>query len=331
MSIPVVAFFNNKGGVGNTSLVYHLAWMFSDLNFGVLAADLDPQANLTSAFLADDFLECLWSEAAGPATVYQAVRPLIEGAGDVSAPEARAIDDFLALAPGDLSLTQFEDQLTDAWPCCLEGDVRSFRVLSAFWRVLQGAASQTGADVILMDLGPNMGAINRAALIAADHVIVPLAPDVFSIQGLENLGPKLREWRKGWKDRLNRRPSQCLDLPSGEMQPAGYVVQQNAVRLDRPVQAYNHWVRRIPEAYQRSVLGECGPMAATFDEDPNCLASVKNYRSLISMAQEARKPVFHLKAADGALGGHQAAVADARSCFERLANGIAERTFLQGS
>ncbi|MHC1595014.1 MAG: ParA family protein [Methanotrichaceae archaeon] len=51
MSAPVVAFFNNKGGVGKTSLVYHLAWMYADLGLKVLVADLDPQANLTAAFL----------------------------------------------------------------------------------------------------------------------------------------------------------------------------------------------------------------------------------------------------------------------------------------
>jgi Mrp family chromosome partitioning ATPase len=44
MNTTIVAFFNNKGGVGKTSLVYHLAWMYSDLGFRVVAADLDPQA-----------------------------------------------------------------------------------------------------------------------------------------------------------------------------------------------------------------------------------------------------------------------------------------------
>jgi hypothetical protein len=39
---PVITFFNNKGGVGKTTLVYRVAWML---------ADLDPQANLTAAFL----------------------------------------------------------------------------------------------------------------------------------------------------------------------------------------------------------------------------------------------------------------------------------------
>ena len=50
MTPPIIAFFNNKGGVGKTSLVYHLAWMYFDLGLRVIAADLDPQANLTSAF-----------------------------------------------------------------------------------------------------------------------------------------------------------------------------------------------------------------------------------------------------------------------------------------
>ena len=49
--MTTVAFFNNKGGVGKTSLVYHLAWMLDELGQHVIAADLDPQANLTGMFL----------------------------------------------------------------------------------------------------------------------------------------------------------------------------------------------------------------------------------------------------------------------------------------
>ena len=51
MSIPVLTFFNNKGGVGKTSLAYHLAWMLPKIGHKVLVCDLDPQANLTAAFL----------------------------------------------------------------------------------------------------------------------------------------------------------------------------------------------------------------------------------------------------------------------------------------
>jgi chromosome partitioning protein len=328
VSIPIIAFFNNKGGVGKTSLVYHLSWMLADLGYVIVAADLDPQANLTAAFLDEQALAEVWAAEGTVDTIYEAVQPLMEGVGDVATPSRCEIEDRLSLVAGDLSLTQFEDQLTDAWPRCLESDVRSFRVVSAFWRVLQAAGSAASADVILMDLGPNLGAINRSALIASDYVVVPLAPDLFSIRGLENLGPKLREWRTGWEDRLNRRPAQLQMLPTGQMEPSGYIVQQHAVRLDRPVRAYDTWIARIPGTYRRSVLNLTGKAPASFEADANCLALVKNFRSLIPMAQEARKPIFHLRAADGAIGGHQTAVQDARTCFLMLADKIAERTFL---
>jgi hypothetical protein len=47
--MKTIAFFNNKGGVGQTSLVYHLAWMYADLGLPVIAANLDPQSDVLLA------------------------------------------------------------------------------------------------------------------------------------------------------------------------------------------------------------------------------------------------------------------------------------------
>src|SRR5205807_3363805 len=131
------------------------------------------------------------------------------------------------------------DSLSEAWPKCLDSDERSFRVMSAFWRIIQKAAKQHNASLVLIDLGPNLGAINRAALIAADYVAVPLSPDLFSLQGLRNLGPTLRRWREEWKKRIEQNPDPELALPSGRVQPVGYIVLQHSGRLDRPVKAYD--------------------------------------------------------------------------------------------
>jgi len=129
MSVPVIAFFNNKGGVGKTSLVYHLAWMFADLGAKVVAADLDPQANLTAAFLDDDELERLWNSSD---TIYGLIEPLIKGIGDVRYDWFSVTSGRLVLLPGDLRLSTFEDELSTQWPLCLEGKERAFRVESAF-------------------------------------------------------------------------------------------------------------------------------------------------------------------------------------------------------
>jgi chromosome partitioning protein len=325
---PVIAFFNNKGGVEKTSLVYHLAWMYADLGLQVVAVDLDPQANLTAAFLDEDRLEELWPDEDHPNTIFGCVQPIIRGIGDIAIPHREFIDDHLALLVGDLALSRFEDQLSEVWPKCMDRDERAFRVISAFWRIMQKAATDQLADIILMDLGPNLGAINRAALISADYVIVPLSPDLFSLQGLRNLGPTLRRWRTEWQERLAKNPAPDLKLPPGSMQPAGYIVQQHSVRLDRPVKAYERWIARIPKIYRGEILGEPEDEDISVKNDPHSLALLKHYRSLIPMAQEAHKPIFHLKPADGAIGAHDKAVKEVYEDFQRLSQRIAQRTGL---
>ncbi len=328
MSIPVVAFFNNKGGVGKTSLVYHSAWMYAEWGLKVLAADLDPQSNLTAAFLDEERFEELWSDDGPRNTIHGYIQPLMTGVGDVvECPQPLIIGDDLALLPGDLQLSGLEDDLSNAWTGCLDRQERAFRVISAFWRVLQASAREIEADLILIDLGPNLGSINRAAMVAADHVVIPVAPDLFSVQGLRNLGPTLVAWRAAWEERRARNPNPNLGIPEGGMRPAGYIVMQHAVRLDRPVKAYDRWIRRIPGTYREYLAGNGGADAYQGDEvleDPHCLALMKHYRSLMPMAQEARKPIFLLRPADGAIGGHTAAVQQARDDFHRLAKQILE-------
>jgi chromosome partitioning protein len=326
MKTTMIAFFNNKGGVGKTSLVYHIAWMVADLGIRVVAADLDPQANLSAAFLDEDRLEELWPNGNHPDTVFGCIQPLLRGIGDISDPHLECIEDQLALLVGDLSLSGFEDELSAQWPGCMDRKERSFRVTSAFWRIMQKAAEIHDSDLVLIDLGPNLGAINRAAIIASDYVVVPLSPDLFSLQGLRNLGPTLRRWRQEWTERLEKNPATDLKLPSGRMEPVGYIVLQHSERLDRPVKAYGRWIARIPEVYRTAVLNKSEDGSISVKNDPCCLTLLKHYRSLIPLAQEARKPMFFLKPADGAIGAHVKAVQAAYSDFQRLAKEIASRT-----
>ena len=223
--MKTIAFFNNKGGVGKTSLVYHLAWMYADLGLTVIAADLDPQA-----------------------------------------------------------------------------------------------------DLVLVVVGPSLGAMNRAALLVAEHVVIPLAPDLYSLQGLRNLGPTLRRWRGEWAERREHNPVEGLSIPVGEFHPAGYVVMQHAVRLSRPTKAYERRAARIPAGYREWVLGS-GPQdgAPASGVDPYQLGALRPYRSLMPLAQEARKPMFFLRPADGALGGHAKAAQDCYRAFRTLAISIATR------
>ncbi len=332
--MKTIAFFNNKGGVGKTTLVYHVAWMLAEQGYTVLAVDLDPQANLTCMFLDEGALEDLWlatERPAQPATLYEAVNLLRRGLGDIRPMTPRPISgsERLFLLPGDLALSDFENDLSAQWPICLDRDERAFRVTTSFSRIILQAVEMCQADLALIDVGPNLGAINRTAMIASDGVVIPLGPDIFSLQGLRNMGPRLRAWREDWDERKPKNPAPDLSLPDGSMRPVGYAMLRHAIRLKGPTSWFGKWIARMPEGYLRNVLDDQVTVPPSVEEDPSCLGLVRDYKSLMPMAQEASKPMFLLKPADGAIGGHQKAVLDCYKDFKLLALEIARRAQLR--
>jgi len=307
--------------------------MFADLGYRVIAADLDPQASLTTSFFEEAYLEEFWSGDKHPNTVFGSIQPLIQETGDITQPHIELIEhgsyrvdlfgSSIGLLIGDLLLSSLEDEFSDAWLRCLDGNPQAFRVVSVFWRMLQAAATTHQADFVLMDLGPNLGAINRAALIAADYIVVPLVPDVFSLPCLHTLGPALSKWRSGWHERLLKNTIADAPLPTGGIQPIGYIVLQPLAYVSRPVK---NWSAYLPAEYQKYVLGQVvGDKITELAQDPYCLASPKPYHLLLPLVQEARKPMFHLKPADGALGGHMRATQSAYRDYEQLALAIAKQ------
>ena len=329
--MKTIAFFNNKGGVGKTTLVYHVAWMCAELGKRVLAVDLDPQANLTTMFLEEERLEELWPDYGENQSILSCILPIMEGLGDIADAPLREIRHGIHLLPGDLGLSRFEDRLSLNWPGCLDGDISAFRAITAFYRIIHRAAEVVNADIVLMDVGPNLGAINRASLIAADHVVMPLAPGLFSLQGLRNLGPTLHVWRDSWRKRLDAKPADLdIPMPAGAMKPAGYVVMQHVERKKRPVKAYQRWVARIPDVYEEHVLRNMDGVANA-ETDANRIGFIKNYQSLMPLAEDARKPIFKLTPADGAIGAHATAVSKCYMDFKQLTLEILRRTSDEGS
>ena len=324
--MKTIAFFNNKGGVGKTNLVYHLAWMYARLGVNVLAADLDPQANLTGMFLKDEDLEPLWPETGERRTVYGALRPLVDGAGTVPIPHVAEPEPGLGLVVGDILLATLEEELGNQWAGCLERQPQAIDVPSALVRTLRRGAAEVDARLILVVVGPHLSAINRAAIVAADSLVVPVAPDIYSLQGLRSLGPTLRRWQHEWRESRERNPRVDRSMPKEAMRPIGYIVMRDVVRLDRTADASGDWMNRIPSVYRRAVVAEKPSAAdAPVETDPHCLATLKPYASLMPLAQEARRPMFALKPADGATGGNVAAVQDCYREYRALATAIAER------
>lgn len=320
--MKTIAFFNNNGGVGNTTLVYHFSYMLSELGYKCLAVDLDPQANLTSMFLDEEKLAEVYENENTRPTILEAIKPLDKGIGDIRPATIHQINKSIGLLAGDLELSMFEDKLSENWGKCNDGDEAAFRIISSIYRVIDEAGKRIEADYCVIDIGPNFGAINRATLIAADFVVVPMAADLFSLQGLKNLGSRLEKWRKEWSKRKVENPEPTLHLPNSKIIPLGYIIMQHGIKESRPVKSYLKWANRIPQVFIESVLKESLQQDTIVENDINCLALLKHYHSLIPMAMEVRKPIFLLKPADGAIGAHLGAVRNAYDDFKKLTEKI---------
>ena len=323
--MKTIGFFNNKGGVGKTSLVCHLSWMFAEMGHCVVAADLDPQANMSAMFMGEDKLKDVWDN---DDTIHTSLSPLIKGTGDLAPLAAQTQHENIFLIVGDMRLSGDEDLLSEQWTQCLEetpAAERAFRVETAFFRIIQKVAEKHNAAYALVDVGPNLGAINRAALLACDYIITPLSPDLFTWQGLHNMKPALKNWKNGWQKRKeNFNEFHAKDagfcLPNGDMTLLGYVPMRFPIHASRPVKSYQKWMDLMPEAF--SALQGVKTKPNNMEEDDNYLGMLKDYRSLMPMAQEKRKPMFHLSAADGAFGAHAVHVNKCRQDFKELASKI---------
>jgi len=192
------------------------------------------------------------------------------------------------------------------------------------------ALSDMQAAVILLDLDPYLTGFARSALASADHLIVPLKADSFSLHCLRHRYQQLREWAAA-SAQSPQAPRPGKSLPSSQLATVmGYVLLRHPLRLTQSPGVRERWLARVPGEYARAVVGKPDSDGDTVADDPHCLAVLKDYGALLAMAQEAGKPIFHLKPADGALGAHAQAVKAAEQDFRRLAIRIADRARVAG-
>jgi cellulose biosynthesis protein BcsQ len=285
--------------------------MLSDLGLRVLTADFDPQSSLTSTFLDESRLEDFWKTEAEPDTVYGCLHRMMEGGVAVAKPRLEQLTEGLALLPGDPSLSRFEDPLAEEW---LENrkHQKGLQKNLTFRGLLQESSADHAADLVLIDPGPNLTAVSRAALIASDFIVMPVAPDPLSRRALRVLGLSLQDWRAQWR-------------PGGRLEPIGYILSLGGLRQTFSLPREAGWRTQIPAIYHEAVLGRPATSTLSLEEDPHCIFILEPFPSLISMAREAHKPIFHLKPADGAAGSHLVAVQRVQRDFEKLAREICRR------
>jgi len=311
-----ICFFNNKGGVGKTTLTCNVAsYLAIELNKRVLLIDADPQCNSTQYILDLATYEDILNNKTYN-TILDIINPIKGGTSDINTsvePVPSIANRFnIDLIPGHPKFSLFEDKLGKSW-LEMNNDIGSLRIMN--WCYKLNKSFQDKYDIIVYDIGPSLGAINRTVLIGCNYFITPMGCDTFSIMGISNIS----EWLKNCielysmnynyiqrkeKDLVEEYAEQILPNIDEQCRFAGYTVQQyiptkTTKKGIRPTKAFEEIAKKIPD----QINSELKFIKAPWIEDNQLnLGQVPHLFSLVPLAQAANAPIFLLGSKDGING-----------------------------
>ncbi len=148
-----VGIINQKGGVGKTTIAFHLAYLFSRKGKKVLLIDIDPQGNLTSCFR-------------NPLLKESHIKLIYEG----QIPQPTEVEENIFLIGADITLSKYE------------ADAK----LANFFK-MKNLLDNLNGDIAIIDGPPSLGLFTSNVLLACEYIIIPTDMSKFALLGLKDL------------------------------------------------------------------------------------------------------------------------------------------------
>lgn len=335
--MKILSLFNNKGGVGKTTLTYHLAHILAESveNGGcgkrVLLMDLDPQSNLTIYAEDEEKIAKIWQaedafidgegyEKAknnlkpeeldtllnNPRTIHFLLKPTEEGVSDetiLPSPISLNEDNTLHLIPGRLTLYKYESTIAQRWSATYLGDPLSIRTITKIRSIAKSYAEKYNYDYVIMDTSPSLGALNKVVISMADGFMIPAFPDLFSSYGIRNIGEAITLWKKEFATMKNLLSDEQLkDFPIDYVSFLGYTIF-NAKKyagqneLDLS-KAHYHYATQFPEIIEENILAD-KPVPKEIIKNPiGGTAIMYGHNTFPSQAQKYKVPMWKLPLLD---------------------------------
>ena len=167
----IIAFANQKGGVGKTTTCVNMAAYMALMGKRVLIVDLDPQGNATSNLGID--------KNGKVNSIYQVMSEQAKVEDAIYDTEIKN----LSIIPSNIDLAGVEVELVYA-------KKREFVIKSIFEKV------KDNYDYITVDCAPSLGLLTINAFTAADAVIIPIQCEFFALEGLSQLMNTIRLVKK---------------------------------------------------------------------------------------------------------------------------------------
>jgi cellulose biosynthesis protein BcsQ len=361
--MKIISVFNNKGGVGKSTLTYHLGSALSEEGSKVLLIDLDPQSNLSLYGLTEDRLEEIWNSEDDYINDYKAaknkvtdeqfeafhkknhsihylLKPIEDGESDEEElPSPVNLSDNLDLIPGRLTLHLYENKLAKHWSEAFLGEPQAIRIVTSVRKLCENYARQYGYDVVLIDTSPSLGALNKVIISSTDSLIIPCAPDMFSDYGIRNIGNALSVWSREFSTMYSLlSDSKRQYFPNEFVKLLGYTVYNAKKRTDAPNElnvalAHYNYAKKIPQTISKNIPKTCllNGGEKYFEESLGGNSVIHGHGTLPTMSQKYKAPMWrvpdlpNLGSEKGTIKGNAGIYYDTRKGYISLAKDVSER------
>lgn len=327
--MKIISLFNNKGGVGKTTLAFHLSHILADMGHKVLIIDLDPQCNITICGIEQGALERIWREEdpfiddyelsytqcgeerlkeinSHPHSIHYLLKPTEDGTTELSndeLPPTIQIANNLHLIPGRLTINKYESVISERWAQAYQGSPLAIRTITRIRSIAETYAEKDGYEYVIIDTSPSLGSLNKVIISTVDGFIIPCLPDMFSLYGIRNIGDSLSQWQKDFntiytlisEEKRNKFPARFVQF-------LGYTIY-NARKYTRAIsndwylaQAHYNYAIQIPETINRFIVSDVriGLSDEQIKEPIGGTAVMHSHNTTTNMAQKYRLPMWKL-------------------------------------
>lgn len=291
-------FVNNKGGVGKTTLAFNCAVSFAKQGYKTAIIDLDPQCNITRLAMGDAYYALtLFSES--EKTIADVLKGIINGGSDIDLSvqflPVKSTEN-LFLLKGDINLSTYETILTSAFGQASGGQQIGYFQTSAIDRFLRDKGLNEEVDIFVIDTSPSLGLLNQVIMLGADYFVVPMMPDAFSVQGIENLGIIFEKWKQSWKvtGKALSGNTETKFVLSGEGLFIGYVINSYNVYSKQPIKDHQRWIEEIPKKVKQFLSEKHSRNGLVEKSWQNPLAEIQDYGRIPAKCQELGIAIFDL-------------------------------------
>ncbi|HEU5351350.1 MAG TPA: ParA family protein [Terracidiphilus sp.] len=360
--MKTISVFNNKGGVGKTTLTFHLAHALAEMGHKTLIVDLDPQCNLSILAMDEEKIHEIWvaeddfvedfqrardsrsqdefrAVINSPRSIHFLLKPTEDGTDEIPSlcPPNRLATN-LDLLPGRLTMHLYEDKIAGRWSDVYQGDPLAIRTVTRIRQLALEYTEQHGYEFVIMDTSPSLGALNRVVISTTDGFLIPCMPDMFSLYGVRNIGNALSAWKKQFKiiyellstEKRASFPQHFVRLLGFTIYSAKKYAGQNEWDL---AAGHFNYAKQIPHAISRFIAGDirehltdevlASPIGGT--------AVMHTHNTLPGMAQKYHVPIWNvpsqrLETSDAnTVLGNRAAYEGTRASYVAFAGDLLQR------